>query len=220
MPRLKRTTRKPQKQPRALIQPVAHSPSPPSSPVLRTTTRTRNTPSLPPSSPVRRRNRNNSAIARTKANALHDASFHTDPTHTEIRYSDEEKDNNENNSANATKGKGKKTDSNEDEDDANRLNSDEEETAEDDDEEDSDEDDEDVEYKPPNANDSDDSDDEHKEYAALLDSSLLDDDEPAISYRVDWVKGKGAGRKPSKGRPPKPDTTNMNPQEAKEALGQ
>lgn len=220
MPRLKRTTRKPQKQPRALIQPVAHSPSPPSSPVLRTTTRTRNTPSLPPSSPVRHRNRNNSAIARTKANALHDASFHTDPTHTKIRYSDEEKDNNENNSANATKGKGKKTDSNEDEDDANRLNSDEEETAEDDDEEDSDEDDEDIEYKPPNGNDSDDSDDEHKEYAALLDSSLLDDDEPAISYRVDWVKGKGAGRKPSKGRPPKPDTTNMNPQEAKEALGQ
>ena len=32
-------------------------------------------------------------------------------------------------------------------------------------------------------------------YAELVDSELLEDDEPAVSYRVDWVKGKGAGQK-------------------------
>ncbi len=30
-------------------------------------------------------------------------------------------------------------------------------------------------------------------YAKLVDSKLLEDDEPAVSYHVDWVKGKGAG---------------------------
>ncbi len=30
-------------------------------------------------------------------------------------------------------------------------------------------------------------------YAKLVDSTQLEDDEPAVSYHVDWVKGKGAG---------------------------
>jgi hypothetical protein len=55
-------------------------------------------------------------------------------------------------------------------------------------------------------------------YAKLVDSELLEDDEPAVSYRVDWVKGKGAGRKTIKGRSPKPDTTLMSAAEAKDAL--
>ena len=55
-------------------------------------------------------------------------------------------------------------------------------------------------------------------YAKLVDSNLLEDDEPAVSYRVDWVKGKGAGQKSIKGRPPKPDTTLMSAAEAKDAL--
>ncbi len=44
------------------------------------------------------------------------------------------------------------------------------------------------------------------------------DDKPSVSYRVDWVKGKGAGRKSIKGRLPKPDTTLMSAAEAKDAL--
>jgi hypothetical protein len=49
--------------------------------------------------------------------------------------------------------------------------------------------------------DEDDADPHH--YSKLVDSLLLEDDEPSVSYRVDWVKGKGAGRKSIKGRPPK-----------------
>jgi hypothetical protein len=55
-------------------------------------------------------------------------------------------------------------------------------------------------------------------YSKLVDSTLLEDDEPTVSYRVDWVKGKGAGRKSIKGRPPKPNTTLMSAAEAKDAL--
>jgi hypothetical protein len=32
-------------------------------------------------------------------------------------------------------------------------------------------------------------------YSKLVDSTLLEDDEPTVSYPVDWVKGKGAGIK-------------------------
>jgi hypothetical protein len=55
-------------------------------------------------------------------------------------------------------------------------------------------------------------------YSKLVDSLLLEDDEPSVSYRVDWVKGKGAGRKSIKGRPPKPDTTLMSADDAKDAI--
>jgi hypothetical protein len=55
-------------------------------------------------------------------------------------------------------------------------------------------------------------------YSKLVDSDLLEDDEPTVSYRVDWVKGKGAGRKSIKGRPPKPDTTRMSAAEAKDTI--
>ena len=55
-------------------------------------------------------------------------------------------------------------------------------------------------------------------YSKLVDSLLLEDDEPSVSYHVDWVKGKGAGRKSIKGRPPKPNTTLMLAAEAKDAL--
>jgi hypothetical protein len=46
----------------------------------------------------------------------------------------------------------------------------------------------------------------------------LEDEEPSVSYRVDWVKGKGAGRKPNKGRPPKPNTSNMTAERAEHAI--
>ncbi len=39
-------------------------------------------------------------------------------------------------------------------------------------------------------------------YSKFIDSLLLEDEEPLESYCVDWVKGKGAGRKANKGRPP------------------
>jgi hypothetical protein len=39
-------------------------------------------------------------------------------------------------------------------------------------------------------------------YSKFINSLLLEDEEPPESYRVDWVKGKGAGRKANKGRPP------------------
>ena len=55
-------------------------------------------------------------------------------------------------------------------------------------------------------------------YSKLVDSTLLEDDEPLVSYWVDWVKGKGAGQRSIKGRPPKPDTTLMSAAEAKNAL--
>jgi hypothetical protein len=55
-------------------------------------------------------------------------------------------------------------------------------------------------------------------YSKLVDSKLLEDDEPTVSYRVNWVKGKGAGQKSIKGWPPKPNTTLMLAAEAKDAL--
>jgi hypothetical protein len=51
-----------------------------------------------------------------------------------------------------------------------------------------------------------------------MDSSLLEDDEPSVSYHVDWVKGKTAGQNSIKGRLPKPDTTLMSANEAKVAI--
>jgi hypothetical protein len=55
-------------------------------------------------------------------------------------------------------------------------------------------------------------------YSKLVDSTLLEDDEPTVSYRVDWVKGKGAGQKSIQGWPPKLNTTLMSAAEAKDAL--
>jgi hypothetical protein len=55
-------------------------------------------------------------------------------------------------------------------------------------------------------------------YSKLVDSKLLEDDEPTVSYPVDWVKGKGAGQKSIKGWPLKPNTTLMSAAEAKDAL--
>jgi hypothetical protein len=57
-------------------------------------------------------------------------------------------------------------------------------------------------------------------YSKLVDSSQLEDDEPSVSYCVDRVKGKGAGQKFIKGHPPKPDTTLMSADEAKDAIDQ
>jgi hypothetical protein len=57
-------------------------------------------------------------------------------------------------------------------------------------------------------------------YSKLVDSLLLEDDKSSASYCVDWVKGKGAGRKSIKGRPPKPDTTLMSADNAKDAIDQ
>ncbi len=45
-----------------------------------------------------------------------------------------------------------------------------------------------------------DSDNEEGDNYKFLDSSLLEDEEPSVSIRVDSVKGKGAGRKPNKGQ--------------------
>ncbi len=39
-------------------------------------------------------------------------------------------------------------------------------------------------------------------YSKFINSLLLEDEEPPESCHVDWVKGKGAGRKAYKGRPP------------------
>ncbi len=46
----------------------------------------------------------------------------------------------------------------------------------------------------------------------------MEDEEPPESYHVDWVKGKGAGRKANKGRPPRQDMTLMTADEAEEAI--
>ncbi len=76
--------------------------------------------------------------------------------------------------------------------------------------EDSDEDNSDDEnnsesdYAPCDDEESDDDDskcDSHR-YSKFIDSLLLEDEELPESYCVDWVKGKGAGRKADKGRPP------------------
>jgi hypothetical protein len=55
-------------------------------------------------------------------------------------------------------------------------------------------------------------------YSKFINSSLLEDEEPPESYRVDWVKGKSAGRKANKGCPPRLDTTLMTADEAEEAI--
>jgi hypothetical protein len=55
-------------------------------------------------------------------------------------------------------------------------------------------------------------------YSKLVDSTLLEDDEPTVSFCVDWVKGKSAGQRSIKGRPPKPDTSLMSADEAKDAI--
>jgi hypothetical protein len=54
--------------------------------------------------------------------------------------------------------------------------------------------------------------------AKMFDILLLENDEPSVSYRIDWVKGKGAGQNSIEGCPPKPDTTLMTEDEAKEAM--
>ncbi len=75
-------------------------------------------------------------------------------------------------------------------------------------------------YAPCDDEESDDNDskcDSHR-YSKFIDSLLLKDEEPPESYCVDWVKGKGAGRKANKGRPPWPDTTLMTADEAEEAI--
>ena len=69
-----------------------------------------------------------------------------------------------------------------------------------------------------NFDNTDDDDNHNNDYSELVDSSLLEDEELSVSYRVDWVKGKGAGRKPNKGRPPKPNTLNMTAAEAEETI--
>jgi hypothetical protein len=59
-------------------------------------------------------------------------------------------------------------------------------------------------YAPHDDEESDDNDskcDSHR-YSKFINSLLLEDEEPHESYHVDWVKGKGAGRKANKGRPP------------------
>ena len=55
-------------------------------------------------------------------------------------------------------------------------------------------------------------------FESIVDSSLLEDDVPSQSFRVPWVRGKGAGRKANKGRPPCPDTANMTEFEAEMAI--
>jgi hypothetical protein len=54
-----------------------------------------------------------------------------------------------------------------------------------------------------------------RNYAKLVDSLLLEDDEPSVSYCFDWLKGKGDGQKSIKGQPPTSDTTLMTEDEAK-----
>ena len=55
-------------------------------------------------------------------------------------------------------------------------------------------------------------------FESIVDSSLLEDDVPSQSFRVPWVRGKGAGRKANKGRPPCPDTGNMTEKQAEMAI--
>jgi hypothetical protein len=75
-------------------------------------------------------------------------------------------------------------------------------------------------YAPRDGKESDDNDskcDLHY-YSKFIDSLLLEDEEPPESYCVDWVKGKGAGRKATKGRTTQPGTTLMTADEAEEAI--
>ncbi len=66
-------------------------------------------------------------------------------------------------------------------------------------------------YAPRDEEESDDDDSECDShcYSKFINSLLLEDEEPPESYHVDWVKGKSAGGKASKGCPPRPDTTLM-----------
>ena len=77
---------------------------------------------------------------------------------------------------------------------------------------------EDTDHEEENFDDTDNKEENENNYSELLDSSLLEDKEPSVSYRVDWVKGKGAGKKPNKGRPPKPNTSNMTAVESEHAI--
>ena len=90
-----------------------------------------------------------------------------------------------------------------DEDDQDYDNNDGKDEDSDDDSSD-DENNSESDYAPRDDEESDDNDskcDLHR-YSKFIDSSLLEDEEPPESYCVDWVKGKGAGRKANKGRPP------------------
>jgi hypothetical protein len=60
--------------------------------------------------------------------------------------------------------------------------------------------------------------DQANQFEGLVDSSLLENDVPSQSFRVPWVRGQGAGRKPKKGRPPRPDTNNMTEKQAEMAI--
>ena len=120
--------------------------------------------------------RTRSFAASNEEKAIHDNSFHSDPGQDEIKYSDNESEHTNNT------------------DDAEEANGD----GEDDDEY------EDTHDEEENFDNTDDDDDNcNNDYSELVDSSLLEDEELSVSYRVDWVKGKGAGRKPNKGRPPR-----------------
>ena len=55
-------------------------------------------------------------------------------------------------------------------------------------------------------------------FESIVDSSLLEDDVPSQSFRVPWVRGQGAGRKPNKGRPPCPNTDHMTEKQAEMAI--
>jgi hypothetical protein len=60
--------------------------------------------------------------------------------------------------------------------------------------------------------------DQVNRFEGLVDSSLLEDDVPSQSYRVPWVHGQGAGRKPKKVRPPCPNTDHMTEKQAEMAI--
>ena len=63
------------------------------------------------------------------------------------------------------------------------------------------------------AYDSDDSDDE--DYRGdIYDDDYSDGEDSLAKYRVPSARGKGAGRKPKAGRPPKPDTNGMSQRDA------
>jgi hypothetical protein len=116
-----------------------------------------------------------SSVASTEETAIHDNSFHSDPGQDEIKYSDNESEyTNNTDDAEEDHGDGK--------DDGEY---------------------EDTHGEEENFDNTDNEDKHENDYSELLDSSLLEDEELSVSYRVDWVKGKGAGRKPNKGRPPR-----------------
>ncbi len=128
------------------------------------------------------------------AQALNDESFHTNPSREEINYSDNEDEEEEN-------------DEDEDEDEYDESGDDESDSK--------------SSFSSDDEASSDDEEDGSKDecsYFDVLNSTLLEDDKISVSYRVDWVKRKGASRKAEMGWPPKPVTTNMNADDAKEAI--